>query len=176
MNKISLYDILYTPIELNTGGNAKMFLASIDDDNTIESKYIFILYTIPENPKLFSGYVFIYDLEGNLENLYKYEEGNKVSIGSNSRMAQRTEGDGGGFTMGELIDFIGGDWFGLDGYIENDLVNVYWPEFTDVEDFGGGINDDSSWFDPINIPITGNNGGLTIVLNASSSATPSNST
>lgn len=152
-------DILYTPIELNTGGNAKMFLASIDDDDTIESKYVFIIYTAPENPKLFSGYVFIYDLDGNLENLYKYEEGNKVSIGSNSRMTQRTEGDGGGFTMGELLDFIGGDWFGLDGYIENDLVNVYWPEFTDVEDYGGGINDDTSWFDPINIPITGNNGG-----------------
>lgn len=147
-------DILYTPISLNTGGNAKMFLGSIDDDSTIDSKYIFLIYTTPNNPNLFSGYVFIYDLDGNLENLSKYEEGIKIAVASNSRMASR---DGGGFTMGELLDFIGGDWFGLTGFIENDLVNVYWPEFTDVEDTGGGYTD---WFNPnISIPATGNGGG-----------------
>jgi hypothetical protein len=153
-------DILYTPITLSTQGNAKMFLASIDDNGTVDSKYVFIIYTIPENPRLFSGYVFIYDLDGNQENMLKYEEGIIVSTASNSRMAQRNDGDGGGgFTMGELLDFIGGDWFGLDGYIENDLVEVYWPEFADVDDFGGGPIDDSPWFNPINIPVGNNSGG-----------------
>lgn len=153
-------DILYTPITLNTQGNAKMFLASIDDNGTVDSKYVFIIYTIPENPRLFSGYVFIYDLDGNQESMIKYEEGIKVSTGSYNRMAQRNDGDGGGgFTMGELLNFIGGDWFGLDGYIENYLVEVYWPEFTDVDDFGGGPIDDSPWFNPINIPVATNAGG-----------------
>lgn len=155
-------DVLYTPINLNTKGNAKMFLASINNDGFIDSKYVVIFYTKPEDPKLFSGHVFIYDLEGKLELLSKYEEGNKVAVSSSNNYTARNDGDGGGgFTLGEILDFIGGDWFGLDGFIENDLVTVYWPEYTDIDQSGAGDSvNDSYWFNPsMHIPAVNGGGG-----------------
>ncbi|MFT6128205.1 MAG: hypothetical protein ACJAVA_002704 [Flavobacteriaceae bacterium] len=80
-------DILYTPISLNTKGNAKLFLASIEEDNVLKSKIMCLIYTQSNNISLFSGYVLIFNLNGQLEKKSKYEDGNKVEITQNSRLA-----------------------------------------------------------------------------------------
>ncbi|MGB3606425.1 hypothetical protein, partial [Psychroserpens sp.] len=127
-NYPQLVTILYTPIHLPTNGNTKMFIASIERDNLIEEKLFSIFYLPSTNPYLFSGYVLIFNLEGQLEQNIKYIDGIKVEDISTSNMNQRSGFDGGGsgsgFTIGELLDFIGGDWFGLGGYIENNVVTV----------------------------------------------------
>ncbi|TXE15959.1 hypothetical protein ES692_14480 [Psychroserpens burtonensis] len=160
-------DILYTPIELNTKSHAKMFLASIDDNGTVDSKYIFLIYTSLENPSSFTGYVLIYSLEGVWENLYKYEDGNRVDINSTNRMISRNDGDGEGlgFTLGELLDLMGGSWSEVSNLIQNDLVivNAYLnnPEFVDVDPNSGSTTGNNDWFNPtIHIPAnTGGGGG-----------------
>lgn len=157
-------DILYTPIELNIKGNAKIFLASINDEGTVDSKYIFLFYTKPDNPKLFSGYVLIYNLDGNLENIYQYKEGDEVQISSNNRIAYRNDsdgngnGNGNGFSLGEILDWIGNDWFGLDGFITNEEVEVFAQAADGLGDSGFGNTGDWS-HSGIHIPILNNGGG-----------------
>lgn len=154
-------EILYTPIPINTNGNAKIFVASTEQDNVVDSKFFCIIYTNTNNLSLFSGYILIYSLDGYLENIHKYEEGNKVTIPSNDRMVERGGDDNNPFdTLGDLLDWLGGDWFGVAGFLTNDevIVNANNPEFTNVE--GGGAVD---WYSPsIYIPVidfSGSGGG-----------------
>ncbi|MGB3607322.1 hypothetical protein [Psychroserpens sp.] len=158
-NYPQLVTILYTPIHLPTNGNTKMFIASIERDTLIEEKLFSIFYLPSTNPYLFSGYVLIFNLEGQLERNIKYIDGIKVEDTSTNNMNQRSgfDGDesGSGFTIGELLDFIGGDWFGLGGYIENNVVTVIAnaPVFAEADQQASGTGFGTDWFDPsINIP------------------------
>ncbi|MGC1472707.1 MAG: hypothetical protein WA775_08955, partial [Psychroserpens sp.] len=102
-NYPQLVTILYTPIHLPTNGNTKMFIASIERDTLIEEKLFSIFYLPSTNPYLFSGYVLIFNLEGQLERNIKYIDGIKVEDTSTNNMNQRSgfDGDesGSGFTI-----------------------------------------------------------------------------
>jgi hypothetical protein len=154
-------DVLYTPITLNTNGHIKLFLSSIEVEGVVDSKYVAIIYTSPNDPNLLSGYVLVFNLEGNLEYKYKYIEGVKVDFDTTNGVTQRTEiGDDDDcycWTIGEMLDWVGGDIFGLGGFIQGDetivTAHANAPTFSDAEE-GGYINYyGSDLYDPsINIP------------------------
>jgi hypothetical protein len=73
-------DILYTPIYLNTSKNAKAFIASTEQNGTIDSKIIFVLQKSTND---LSAYVFIYNLDGMLEFEYNFEDGQVVPFTEN---------------------------------------------------------------------------------------------
>ena len=71
-------DILYTPIYLNTTKNAKAFLASTDDNGVVDSRIIFTLYKDAPSDLGLSAYVFVYDLNGDLDLEYNFDNGQSV--------------------------------------------------------------------------------------------------
>jgi hypothetical protein len=154
-------DVLYTPITLNTNGHIKLFLSSIEVEGVVDSKYVAIIYTSPNDPNLLSGYVLVFNLEGNLEYKYKYIEGVKVDFDTTNGVTQRTEiGDDDDcycWTIGEMLDWVGGDIFGVGGFIQGDetivTAHANAPTFIDAEE-GGYINYyGSDLYDPsTNIP------------------------
>ncbi|WP_299337519.1 hypothetical protein [uncultured Psychroserpens sp.] len=148
-------DILYTPIYLPTSGHAKGFIGSVEINGDMHSKIFVLLYTESDNRMAFSGVMLIYGLDGQIEYSYRYEDGQQVASGlpglTNTNL-NRTDGNGDCESpfdsVGCLIEWIGGDWFGLSGYIQNDTV-----EITAGDSSTGGYIIDTDLGNPsINIP------------------------
>ena len=157
-------DILYTPLYLETEGNAKAFVGSIEQDGQIDSKIFILLYTSSAVVEAFSGYALIYNLDGTLNYGYQYSNGQRIAEG-----IPTAPGSGGtGLqrnasncpdpfeSMDCLLDWIGGDWFGLDGFIQNDEVVI---EVGDSSTGGTGLNSDSPFPPSIEIPYIGDDQG-----------------
>ena len=148
-------DILYTPIYLPTAGKAKSFIGSIEVNGEMQSRIFVLLYTQSNNNTVFSGFMFIYNLDGTIEYAYEYVDGQRVAEGLPSlandnlnRTSNDPNCDSPLDSIGCFLDWIGGDWFGIDGYIENDEVVVI-----AVGDSSTGGFNDADWADQsISIP------------------------
>ncbi|WP_298900764.1 hypothetical protein [uncultured Psychroserpens sp.] len=144
-------DILYTPIYLPTAGKAKSFVGSVEVNNEMQSKLFILLYKQAENSGAFSGFMMIYNLDGQIEYSYEYTDGQRVAEGLpslvNSTLNRTNDGDCESpfDSIGCLIDWVGGDWFGINGFIENDLVEIIAVGDSNT---GGGPFDDSSFGNP----------------------------
>ncbi|MDG5490442.1 hypothetical protein [Psychroserpens sp. SPM9] len=149
-------DILYTPIYLPTSGNAKGFIGTVEINGELQSKIIMLIYTESSNDNAFSGFMLLYDLDGNIEYSYKYSEGQRIAEGLPSlgtTNANRNNGDdcNNPFdSVGCFIDWIGGDWFGIDGFIENEEVVVIAAGDSST---GGYVNDSDFGNPGFNIPM-----------------------
>lgn len=124
-------DILYTPLYLPTAGHAKSFVGTVEVNGEMQSKIFVLLYTESDNRLAFSGVILIYGLDGNIEYGYKYIEGQQVASGLPSLAANNLNRTGSNDdcefpldSMDCLIEWIGGDWFGVLGYLENDTVEL----------------------------------------------------
>lgn len=128
-------DILYTPIYLPTAGHAKSFIGTVEVNGEMQSKIFVLIYTASDNRLAFSGYMLIYDLDGAIEHAYKYQEGQQVASGLPSLTTGNLNRNGENGeddpdcdfpleSMDCLLEWIGGDWFGLDGLIQDDTIEI----------------------------------------------------
>jgi hypothetical protein len=159
-NTLQGLDILYTPIHLNTLGHAKAFIGSVNNNGNVESKIYVLFYTNSDIPTKFSGYIMLYSIEGQLENAYNYQEGIQIDVASNNSQnipntANRASDPGCDIfeTIGCMLDFLGDDWFGVDGFLTQDEVIVNAIVYSTLGNRG------IEWHSPdINIPAESNGG------------------
>ncbi|WP_298893094.1 hypothetical protein [uncultured Psychroserpens sp.] len=161
-------DILYTPIYLPTSGKAKSFIGSVEMNGDMQSKIFILFYKQSTNDTAFSGFMLIYNLDGIIEYAYEYDDGQRISEGlpnlvSNTLNRTDTGDCESPFdSLGCLLDWVGGDWFGLDGFIENDVVEVIAVGDSST---GGPISDSGFGNPGFSIPaldegIAGTNGSI----------------
>ena len=142
-------DILYTPIYLPTAGKAKSFVGSLEINGEIQSKIFVLLYKQTDNRGAFSGFMLIYNLDAQIEYSYEYTDGQRVaeglpSLSSNALNRNNDDCESPLDSLGCLIDWIGGDWFGINGFIENDVVEI----IAVGDSSTGGPISDSSFSNP----------------------------
>ena len=154
-------DILYTPIYLDTDKDAKAFIASTEQNGTIESKLIFVLYKATNNENGLSAYVFVYNINGTLELEYNFENGQSVPFAENSSGLQSKNitdcSQLPSLTPEELLAWLAQCTIALDEV----TVVGYLNETIDAGDSGGGGFDISPWVQigGFEIPYEGGSGG-----------------
>jgi hypothetical protein len=137
-------DILYTPIYLNTDKDAKAFIASTEQNGIIESKIVFALYKSTNNDSGISAYTFVYDLNGNLEFEYNFENGIQAPFSSETSSIELKTIDCSSLpslTVSDLISWLSQCTIALDEVIVVGNLN---PTI-DAGQSGGGGSDISPW-------------------------------
>ncbi len=72
-------DILYTPVEYNSHNvRMKTFVASVENESELESSIITVVYDDTSNKYQFSGLIIKHYLNGDLKQIYRYENGIRV--------------------------------------------------------------------------------------------------
>ncbi|MBT8243926.1 MAG: hypothetical protein HKP48_07925 [Winogradskyella sp.] len=118
-------DILYTPIYINTPNKVKAFVASTEQDGIMYTKTIIVLYKTYEIDNGLSAYVLIYNLNGNLDYAYNYENGLQIPFpdvstsATISRTSDCSTGITGSMSTAQVIDYLSNCTIVLDEVIIN---------------------------------------------------------
>ena len=118
-------NILYSPtIDISNRYN-KTFVGSIEIEGVIQSKIISLFYLDSNDYSNFSGYMLIYNLDGNLEYAEKYNSGLRVDPSTLSTSAARltTSNDCDFATLGCLLDWLGGSLDTLAAFLANNTLD-----------------------------------------------------
>ena len=89
----AIVDILYTPIYLRTNGDAKAFLASTELNGVVDSRKVYILYKSNDISSGLSAYIFIYGLDGILQQVYNFENGVELPLPENNNSSLQSKGE-----------------------------------------------------------------------------------
>ena len=92
-------DFLYTPVSKTINSRTKTIVASILNENVLESYSFTLVYDNDYNHSQFSGFIFKHDIHGNFVSAYKYNAGEKVNTyvleqSSNSSVSAKSNSRG----------------------------------------------------------------------------------
>jgi len=85
-------DILYTPLYISTQRtDVKAFLASTERNGMVDARKIYMLYKSNDLSNGLSAYIFVFKLQGSLEYLYNYENGQRIDLEQRNSSANRSD-------------------------------------------------------------------------------------
>ena len=152
-------DILYTPVYISTRRtDVKVFLASTERNGMVDARKIYILYKSNDLSNGLSAYIFVFDLEGRLEYLYNYENGQQTDLAQGNSIANRSDTGNCGGDPSQMNDAQFEEWFNnCNNSIDEVIITV-----DNTPQGGNGTGLDFSPWVPVNLPPVqggGNNPG-----------------
>lgn len=137
-------NLLYSPIKLKSN-KLKSFIASIKRNGKVDSRIITLHYN-NNNPKIFSGTIFIHNENGRLTEFYKYKNGKKEAKYNVKKIENMRESDSDDYTCYELADL---QWL-LETSDGASVFEILGPCVTigNNTDEGGGGVDTNPWYTP----------------------------
>lgn len=149
-------NILYTPTLNLSNEHTKTFIGSVEVDGSIESKIFTYFYNDSQDHLTFSGYMLVYDLDGNLESANKYLNGQQINVTNttqtNRSMVAGRSSDCDFGTIGCLLDWLGGNLDDLASFfiqLDEVVVTAYIGNGGPISDGPSGWNSFDGALDPI---------------------------